>query len=299
MRPGKTRKACCLDESGAKRPFHWFAVRVKRRQTGTLRTVMVGGKFETYRDRQDRVRKRRVKGTGTRVFVPEYILRRAGFEVFLPVRKVLRRKTRFSPEKQLVLQPRLVDWMFVGWPVGESRWHELMELDMITGVMGTGGRPVEIPTARIMRLMRQWGGGHLSPVCARFMKTGLGYVAGDTVRVPDGPFADFELKIVDVSESAAQGVISIFGRETPLEIPLENLSPSKAMQDAMVQPPEQEEVLDARLSACRCGFRTALVEPSMDGFSVRCDNCGCRAAVGSQSEAEACSRWNAWRSGRS
>lgn len=100
--------------------MQWFACRVKRKQMGGIRTVTVGGEFEAYRDRAGRVRKRRVDGTGDRVFLPEHLLRRAGFEVFLPVKKVLRRKNRFSPDKVLVSQPLLVDWMFVGWPVGKA-----------------------------------------------------------------------------------------------------------------------------------------------------------------------------------
>lgn len=198
--------------------MQWFACRVKRRQAGGIRTVKVGGEFEAYRDRAGRVRKRRVDGTGERVFLPEHLLRRAGFEVFLPVKKVLRRKNRFSPEKVLVSQPLLVDWMFVGWPVGECRWHDLMELDVVTGVMGTGGRPVEIPPARVMRLMRQWGGGQLSPECHRYLKTGCEFAAGDTVRVVAGPLDGQEVRVVDVSGPSVRALLNILGSEVEVKI---------------------------------------------------------------------------------
>jgi len=198
--------------------MQWFACRVKRKQVGGIRKVTVGGSFETYRDRAGRVRKRRVDGTGDRVFLPEHILRRAGFEVFLPIKKVLRRKNRFSPDEVFVSQPLLVDWMFVGWPVGESRWHDLMELDVVTGVMGTGGRPVEIPPARVMRLMRQWGGGHLSPECHRYLKTGCEFVAGDTVRVVAGPLDGQEVRVVDASGPSVRALLNILGGEIEVEI---------------------------------------------------------------------------------
>ena len=198
--------------------MQWFACRVKRKQVGGIRTVTVGGEFEVYRDRAGRVRKRRVDGTGDRVFLPEHLLRRAGFEVFLPVKKVLRRKNRFSLDKVFVSQPLLVDWMFVGWPVGESRWHDLMELDVVTGVMGTGGRPVEIPPARVMRLMRQWGGGHLSPECHRYLKTGCEFAAGDTVRVVAGPLDGQEVRVVDASGPSVRALLNILGGEIEVEI---------------------------------------------------------------------------------
>lgn len=200
------------------REMQWFACRVKRKQVGGIRKVTVGGEFETYRDRAGRARKRRVDGTGDRVFLPEHLLRRAGFEVFLPVKKVLRRKNRFSPDKVLVSQPLLVDWMFVGWPVGESCWHDLMELDVVTGVMGTGGRPVEIPPARVMRLMRQWGGGQLSPECHRYLKSGCEFAAGETVRVVAGPLDGQEVRVVDAAGSSVRALLNILGGEIEVEI---------------------------------------------------------------------------------
>ena len=198
--------------------MQWFAVRVKRKQAGGIRTVTVGGEFEAYRDRAGCIRKRRVDGTGNRVFLPEHILRCAGFEVFLPVKKVLRRKNRFSPDKVLVSQPLLVDWLFVGWPVGQSRWHELMDLDVVTGVMGTGGRPVEISPKRVMRLMRQWGGGQLSRECHRYLKTGCEFAAGDTARVVSGPLDGVHVRIVDVAGPTVKAALDILGGEVVTEI---------------------------------------------------------------------------------
>lgn len=198
--------------------MQWFAVRVKRKQVGGIRKVTVGGEFEAYRDRHGRVRKRRVDGTGDRVFLPEHLLRRAGFEVFLPVKKVLRRKNRFSPDKVFVSQPLLADWMFVGWPVGQHRWHDLMALDVVTGVMGTGGRPVSIPPARVMRLMRQWGGGQLSAKCHQYMKAGGDFSVGDTVRVVDGPLDGQEVRVVDTRGPSVRALMNILGGEVEVEI---------------------------------------------------------------------------------
>ncbi|AUQ89385.1 MULTISPECIES: transcription termination/antitermination NusG family protein [Phaeobacter] len=274
--------------------LQWYAVRVVRKQVGGIRAITVGGEFETYRDRQRRLRKRRVNGTGDRVFLPEHILRRAGFEVFLPIEKVLRRKNRFSPEQSLVSKPKLVDWLFVGWPVDQSRWHQLMALDVVTGVMGTGGRPVTIPQARIIRLMRQWGGGELSPACYQMVKAG--YAAGDVLRVPDGPFAGFDFTVVDVSEKSARGLVSIFGRDTPLDIPLAKLPVSENVPAETKAPDRSgDDIADPRLVPCGCGHQLAEVVHAKDGYCISCGNCGRRAAVGSRSEGEAIDRWNAWR----
>lgn len=135
------------------RDLQWYAVRVQRRQNGAMRLATLGGEFETYRDRQGRVRKRRIKGTGSKVFLPEHLLRRAGFEVFLPVEKVWRRKNRCTPEKHLVSKPLFVDWLFVGWPADECRWHRLMALDVAVGIMGSSGRPERLPQSLMWKMI--------------------------------------------------------------------------------------------------------------------------------------------------
>lgn len=195
----------------------WLLVRIKRRQVGGIKTVTVGGKFEAYKDRQGRARKRRVNGTGDRVFLPEHILRRAGFEVFLPVKWSKRRKNRFGPEKQLVSQPLLMDWMFVGWPAEHNRWEDLMALDMVMGVMGTGGRPIIMKATTVIGLMRQWGGGMLSPKCHQMVKNGHDLGEGDVVRIDHGPWVDFEAKVVEVNGPNVSVMLDLFGRQTPAE----------------------------------------------------------------------------------
>lgn len=277
----------------------WLLVRIKRHQAGGIKTTTVGGEFEAYRDRAGRVRKRRVSGTGSKAFVSELILRRSGFEVFLPVKKVERRKNRFGPDTHLVAQPLLLDWMFVGWPSGEERWQDLMDLDVVMGIMGTGGRPIYFPPRRVARLMRQWGGGHLSSACHQMAKQKFSYVSGDVIKVPDGPFAGFDFTVVDVTTKSARGVIDIFGRETPLEIALSEFSDrDRVMNEILPLDPDAEILFDPTLSACRCGHRMAEITPESDGYCVICGHCGGRGAVGSKTKVEASGRWNEWLSSR-
>lgn len=200
----------------------WVLVRVKRHQIGAIKTVTVGGEFEAYKDRKGRARKRRVNGTGQRVFLPEHLLRRAGFEVFLPVKKVLRKANRFSDKRVMHSQPLLVDWIFVAMPLDDNghagaAWAKLMKMDVVMGVLGTGGRPIIISEHRVVRLMRQWGGGHLSPACHAKVKRAQDFQPGQTFMVSDGPFVGFEFKVIDATDKSVRGTVDIFGRDTPLE----------------------------------------------------------------------------------
>ncbi len=198
--------------------LQWVAVRIKRKHASSIRTVTVDGQYETYRGRDGRTKRRLVKETGKRVFVPEQILRKAGFEVFLPVTKLQRRRSRYSAETKWVSYPLLADWLFVGWPVGEERWHQLMELDVVAGVMGYGGRPVAIAESMIVKLMRRWGGGRLSPRCFAMTKIVPAFETGDVLQVPDGPFEGVDFKVVGVDDTATHGLISLLARDTPLTL---------------------------------------------------------------------------------
>lgn len=209
----------------------WFAVRMKSNTNGRPRTAIVDVEKEQYTNRAGQKAWRRVKGTGTRVFLPEHLMKRAGFEVFLPVRKVQRIKNRFTKEKHWLSVPLLADWMFVGLPIVEGEygrcvpgWKKLMELDVVAGVMGTGGRPIQISDAMVLRLMRQYSSGRISAAVKKRIAERKVFGVGDYIKIANGPFEGFDLRIVDVGDASAKGMLDIFGREQFMEFNLEDLT---------------------------------------------------------------------------
>ena len=217
--PGTCR---CENQQGVQRQaagsaIQWFAVRTKSVNPGR-RTCVLGAEFETYRNQRGRVCKRRKLNTGTRIFVPEHLVRRAGFQVFLPVRKEWRQANQFDPSKELVTYPLMAGWMFVGWPDGQSRWSKLMELGVVAGVMATGGRPAKISEKKISELMQRWGGGVLSSENRRYMRRGKEFAVGDSVLVVAGPLLGLNVRVVDVSGPSARIVLKILGSEA--EVPI-------------------------------------------------------------------------------
>ncbi|WP_170335004.1 transcription termination/antitermination protein NusG [Ruegeria arenilitoris] len=197
----------------------WYAVRVKPPHNTGRRTVVLGAEYEQYRSRSGHICKRRIKGTGHREHLPKLLLERAGFEVFLPLRKEWRRVNRVTQEKHLVTFPLLADWVFVGWNPDQPRWADLMALDIVVGALGTNGIPARIPDRRIMQMMRAWGGGKVAPEHQRWMRTHAEFDVGDLVRVAAGSWEGFEMNVVEMSGSVAKGIISLLGRETELEMP--------------------------------------------------------------------------------
>lgn len=191
----------------------WCVVRVKPPQNPNRRTALLGAKAETYRGRDGKTKVRPVKGSGQRVMVSELILQRAGFEVFLPKKMEWRRANRYSPEKRLVPFPLLSDWVFVGWPASQPMWHRLMELDVVVGVLGTGGHPAFIPERVVQRAMAAWGGGIAAPSHHKYMRTRAEYEAGDNVRFVDGSMAGCEVRVVDVVGEQAKIMTTLLGKE--------------------------------------------------------------------------------------
>ena len=216
------------------RQIQWFAVRMKPNANGGPRTAIVDVEREQYTNRAGASAFRDVKGTGRRVFLPEHLLKRAGFEVFLPVKKVWRIKNRFTKEKHLVSVPLLADWMFVGFPVASDLfssdapgWTKLMELDVVAGVLGTGGRPIQMSDAKVMRLMRQFGDGRLHPDVRQRIASRRTVGVGDTARVVAGPFEGQAVRVIDVSGKTAKAMLSVLGGDIQVEISADLLSRSK------------------------------------------------------------------------
>ena len=200
------------------RQIQWFAVRMKPSANGSPRTAIVDVERAKYTDRAGKLKYRKVKGTGKRVFLPEHLLTRAGFEVFLPVKKVLRIKNRFTKEKHLVSVPLLADWLFVGWPVDEDRWLELMGFDLVAGVMGAGGQPIQMSDARVMRLMRQFSGDCVPAAVKRRMQARLDFGIGDCARIIDGPLNGQSVRVIDIKGATARACLNILGGDIEIEI---------------------------------------------------------------------------------
>jgi len=209
--------------------LQWYAARMKPPQNPGRRTCVTEAQYTAVRDRHGKVRKRRVKGTGQREFVHEVLLKKAGFEVFMPKRVEWRRVNPFSVERRRVTYPLLHNWVFVGWPMFQERWSDLAELNIVNGLLGDSGQPLPVPHAKVVEMMRVWE----APACLaamerRWMRTGAEFEVGDIVQTPVGTWSGFDMEVVEVTGPSAKLLVNIFGRPTPLELPTDLLEPVRA-----------------------------------------------------------------------
>ena len=203
--------------TGSRQVIQWYAVRTKPTANRNRSTSVLGGRYKIYQDRAGRRRNRLIKGTGKREFVVETILRKHGFEVFLPTKKVWRFYDWKRRLKHQVDVPEAPGWVFVGWPEGESRWKDLFGIDLVHEVAGLEGFPVRIDNAVMTDLFERWGDITV-PDSQRFMRTHYEFKIGDLVRIAAGPLDGLECKVVDLCGPKARIMAELLGGMQRIEI---------------------------------------------------------------------------------
>ena len=84
-----------------------------------------------------------------------------------------------------------------------------------SAIPGMKADPVPLTETEVKQILRQLGVGQAPTVKVAFVK-------GQSVRVTDGPFSDFvgTVEEIDAERSKVKVLVSIFGRETPVELDL-------------------------------------------------------------------------------
>ena len=93
-------------------------------------------------------------------------------------------------------------------------WYVVRNTPGVTGFVGSGNKPVPLDDAEvksILRTMRQ-----------EEPKVKVSFQVGQTVRIVDGPFADFngQVDTIDTAKGKVRVLVSMFGRDTPMELDL-------------------------------------------------------------------------------
>ncbi|MBB6099571.1 transcriptional antiterminator NusG [Deinobacterium chartae] len=109
--------------------------------------------------------------------------------------------------------------------LGES-WEVVRGTPGVTGFVGTTTRPVPLSPEEVDRLLQSVGVA--AKVEAPAPKVKVNFKEGDMVRVTQGPFADFSGVVSEVNTERAKVkvLVSIFGRETPVELDFGQVSKS-------------------------------------------------------------------------
>jgi transcriptional antiterminator NusG len=105
-------------------------------------------------------------------------------------------------------------YILVQCQLDDETWHLVKATPKVTGFVGDSQNPVPLAKEEVEALLAQMEGG------AQRARPSVQFEQGDSVKVVDGPFADFNGTVDDVKpdKGKLRVLISIFGRNTPVEL---------------------------------------------------------------------------------
>jgi transcriptional antiterminator NusG len=105
-------------------------------------------------------------------------------------------------------------YILVNVELNDATWHTVTDTPKITGFVGNNQFPDPLTEKEAAKIINRIKDGASKP------KPKVSFEVGDSVRVTDGPFANFN-GVVDTvypDKGRVKVMVSIFGRETPVEL---------------------------------------------------------------------------------
>ncbi len=136
------------------------------------------------------------------------------FEVVIPMEDVV----EFKNGKKVVVQKKVFPgYLLCRMKLNDDSWFVVRNTPGVTGFVGAGNKPSPLPRREVENFLQAPAEGEEA---ARKGKPRLEFEEGETVRVKEGPFADFQGQIVEINEDQlkVKVLVNIFGRETPVEL---------------------------------------------------------------------------------
>src|ERR1039458_988804 len=135
------------------------------------------------------------------------------FEVVIPMEDVIEFK---NGKKQVVSKKVFPGYLLVRMDLDDDSWYVVRNTPGVTGFVGLGARPTPLSKHEVDNILA------VKPEGAAAQKKSrprLEYEVGESVRVREGPFADFSGTIAEINEDQLKlkVLVNIFGRETPVE----------------------------------------------------------------------------------
>lgn len=137
------------------------------------------------------------------------------YEVVIPMEDV----AEFKGGKKVIVQKKVFPgYLLVRCRLDDDSWFVIRNTPGVTGFVGHGNTPSPLPRRDVENFLQVKEEG--DEVAQKRTRPRLEYEMGETVRVKEGPFADFSGEIVEINEDQlkVKVLVNIFGRETPVEL---------------------------------------------------------------------------------
>jgi transcriptional antiterminator NusG len=153
-------------------------------------------------------------------------------QVVVPTEEV----TEIKDGKKVSSEKRTMPgYVLVQMEMTDDAWGLVKNTPGVTGFVGSRNKPLPLSPAEVDNLLQKevpvaagapagggGGGGQVTggPGAEHRAKPEAQYEIGETVKVISGPLSDFSGEIAEINDDAAKlkVLVSIFGRETPVEV---------------------------------------------------------------------------------
>lgn len=132
-------------------------------------------------------------------------------EVLLPIEKV--EESRGGGQKKTTERRMYPGYVFVEMVMNDKTWHLMNSTPRVIEFLGNN-HPVPLKDSEIADIKGRMNEGEERP------RPKVSFEPGEVVRITQGPFADFNGRVVEVmyDKSRLRCFVSIFGRDTSVEL---------------------------------------------------------------------------------
>ena len=131
------------------------------------------------------------------------------FDIVIPTRNIVTVKAGKKKELQEKIFP---GYILIRMVLTDDTWLLIRTTNGVTAFVGTGNKPTPISEKEVAAILK-----FMQMEAPKYKAT---FTVGEAVKIIDGPFSDFlgTVDYIDVDKGKVKVLVSIFGRETPVEL---------------------------------------------------------------------------------
>lgn len=132
-------------------------------------------------------------------------------QVLIPTEEVVELRGGKKVTSKRLVYP---GYVLVEMEMNDELWHAVKATPRVTGFVGGGNMPVPLSADEVNSILYRQASSAERP------RPKMSFEKNDTVRIIDGPFANFSGKVdeVNTERGTLRVMVTIFGRATPVEL---------------------------------------------------------------------------------
>jgi len=132
-------------------------------------------------------------------------------QILIPTEEVVELRNGKKVTSKRLVYP---GYVIVEMEMNDALWHEIKNTPRVTGFVGGGNQPVPLSADEVNAILYRQTSSAERP------RPKMTFEKNDSVRIIDGPFANFSGKVdeVNTERGTLRVMVTIFGRATPVEL---------------------------------------------------------------------------------